>query len=166
MQAGAEGIIVTSSGCGVMLKEYGYIMRDDPRYAEDAQAVSNLTLDLCEVLAKENLSTIALADQAKTALHCPCTLTHGSRQSETLRAVLTRLGVRMTATRENHICCGSAGTYSIIQPNMSNQLLERKIQALSEDQPDRIVTANIGCQLHLASKADVPVSHWIELLDP
>lgn len=99
------------------------------------------------------------------AFHCPCTLQHAMKQNGVVEQVLTKAGIDLAATKDKHLCCGSAGTYSITQPEMSQKLLDNKLKALTVDNPVRIVTANIGCQLHLESKADVPVNHWIELLD-
>ena len=161
----AEAVISCSTGCGAMLKDYGFIMRDDPDYAAAASTVSAKTRDLAEVLADENLSALKVDTAAATALHCPCTLTHALRAHTALRQVLERLGVQLTATREDHLCCGSAGTYSLLQPELSQSLKARKLEALTGDAPERIVTANIGCQLHLATAARVPVRHWIEIVD-
>jgi glycolate oxidase iron-sulfur subunit len=165
LESGAECVVSTASGCGVMLKDYGQIMAHDPAYAESAKKVSEKSVDLCELLAKEDLSVFGKADDAPVALHCPCTLTHGQGLSATLRDVLQRAGIRLSRTEDDHLCCGSAGSYSILQPDMSKRLLEKKVRALTVDKPKEIVTANIGCQLHLATRAGVEVSHWIELLD-
>jgi len=164
IESGAERIVSSASGCTVMLKDYAKIMADDPDYAQAASRISELTLDLSEALSREDLSALAGTDRTPTALHCPCTLTHGLGLDEQLRDVLQRSGVQLTATRDDHLCCGSAGTYSILQPKISQQLLDNKLSALTMDKPDRIVTANVGCQLHLAAKSEVAVSHWIELL--
>ncbi len=161
----AEAVISCSTGCGAMLKDYGFLMRDDPDYAAAASTVSAKTRDLAEVLADENLSALKVDTAAATALHCPCTLTHALRAHTALRQVLERVGVQLTATREDHLCCGSAGTYSLLQPELSQSLKARKLEALTGDAPERIVTANIGCQLHLATAARVPVRHWIEIVD-
>lgn len=165
IEAGAEAVVSCSSGCGAMLKEYGHVMRDDPAYAALAQKVSDLTRDLSEVLADEDLAVLAGATSEKTALHYPCTLSHAIGAAPALRSVLERAGVELARTNEDHLCCGSAGTYSILQPELSGRLLRRKLAALTADRPDRIVTANIGCQLHIGGQAQVPVTHWIELLD-
>ena len=165
IDAGAEQIVSSASGCGVMLKDYGDVMADDPGYAEAARRVSEMTVDLCELLAREDLSPLAASATEPVALHCPCTLQHGLGLGSTLRDVLQRCGVRLAPTGDDHLCCGSAGTYSILQPELSQQLLAKKLQALGKGAPARIVTANVGCQLHLATKATVPVAHWIELLD-
>jgi glycolate oxidase iron-sulfur subunit len=107
----------------------------------------------------------ASTEKRATAVHCPCTLSHGQKQEGTVERILERAGVPLTATSEKHLCCGSAGTYSMFQPEISERLLNRKLAALSVGDPEQIVTANIGCQLHLGSRSAVPVKHWIELLD-
>jgi len=165
IDAGVEHIVSSASGCGVMLQDYGDIMRDDPDYAAAAARVSALVVDLCEVLHGEDLEPLRRSGAAPVALHVPCTLTHGLGLADQLRDVLKRCGLQLTETRDDHLCCGSAGTYSVLQPEMSGQLLENKLAALTLGQPSCIVTANVGCQLHLATRAAVPVRHWIELLD-
>ena len=162
---GAEAIVSAASGCGVMLKDYGEVMTDDPDYADTARKVSGLCLDLCELLAREDLSVLGQAQNDPVALHCPCTLTHGLGLGNILRDVLERSGVSLTPTQEDHLCCGSAGSYSVLQPDMSQRLLEKKLVALNIGKPRGIVTANVGCQLHLATQSQLQVSHWIELLD-
>ncbi|WP_020680435.1 glycolate oxidase subunit GlcF [Marinobacterium rhizophilum] len=167
IEAGAEAIVMTASGCGAMVQEYGHLLRSDPAYAEKARRVSELTRDLGEVLLQEDLSALGAngKDAGKVAFHCPCTLQHAMKQSGVVEQVLEKAGIELAKTRDKHLCCGSAGTYSILQPEMSQKLLKNKLEALTGDDPKRIVTANIGCQLHLESKADRPVQHWIELLD-
>jgi glycolate oxidase iron-sulfur subunit len=166
VEAGAEAVIMTASGCGVMVNDYGELLKSDPDYAAKASRISELVKDLSEVLDNEDLSAFAVvAHKSRTAVHCPCTLMHGQKLGGSLQRVLDKVGIPMTKTTEDHLCCGSAGTYSLLQPDMSQRLLKRKLRALSIDDPEQIVTANIGCQLHLGSQADVPVRHWIELLD-
>lgn len=166
IKAGAESLVMTASGCGAMVKDYGHLLRDDPVYAERAARVSELCKDLSEVLAAEDLAPLKLAQRnERVAFHCPCTLQHALQLSGVVEEILEKAGVELTKTKDKHLCCGSAGTYSILQPEMSQRLLKKKLTALTVDSPQRIVTANIGCQLHLGSKAEVPVQHWIELLD-
>ncbi|GAA0679978.1 glycolate oxidase subunit GlcF [Marinobacterium maritimum] len=167
IEAGCEAIVMTASGCGAMVQEYGHLLRHDPEYADKARRVSELTRDLGEVLLQEDLSLLKPpADSGKVAVHCPCTLQHAMKQSGVVEKLLKGAGFDLAQTRDGHLCCGSAGTYSILQSEMSQRLLDNKLKALTVDEPERIVTANIGCQLHLGSKAAVPVQHWIELLDP
>ncbi|TBW49245.1 glycolate oxidase subunit GlcF [Marinobacter halodurans] len=166
IEGGAEAIVMTASGCGAMVQDYGHLLRDDPDYAHKAARISALTRDLGEFLLQEDLSTLRPAGEpGKVAVHCPCTLQHAMKQNGVTEQVLRKVGIDLAETRDRHLCCGSAGTYSILQPEMSQRLLGNKLKALTIDNPDRIVTANIGCQLHLGSKADRPVQHWIELLD-
>jgi glycolate oxidase iron-sulfur subunit len=166
VEAGAEAIVSSASGCGVMIDEYGALLADDPAYADRARRISELARDLTEVVEAEDLEAFREStDKRATAVHCPCTLSHGQKRDGALERILDRVGIPLTATSEKHLCCGSAGTYSLLQPQISERLLERKLAALSTGNPEQIVTANIGCQLHLASRSDVPVKHWIELLD-
>ena len=165
IEAGAEAIIVTASGCGVQIKDYGHIMRDDEEYADKAKKVSDLTRDLCEVIARENLDNLQLKTEQRIAFHSPCTLQHGQQLNGQVEAILSGLGFKLSNVADSHLCCGSAGTYSILQPEISSRLLSNKLTALNNDHPDVIVTANVGCQLHLSTQSKQPVQHWIELLD-
>lgn len=166
IERGAEAVVVTASGCGEMVKQYGHLLQDDPGYAVRAARVSALARDLAEVLDAEDLSPLAPAARAgKVAVHCPCTLQHGQRLPGVVESILSRCGIALAATRDAHLCCGSAGSYSLLQPALSGKLRDNKLAALSVDEPALIATANVGCQLHLQSKAAVPVVHWIELLD-
>jgi len=166
IEAGAEALVMTASGCGAMVAEYGDLLRDDPDYAEKAARVSELCKDLSEILLAEDLAPLKLAERPeKVAFHCPCTLQHALQLNGVVEQVLEKAGVNLAKTKDKHLCCGSAGTYSVLQPKMSQQLLGNKLKALTVDSPSMIVTANIGCQLHLGSKAEVPVQHWVELLD-
>jgi len=166
IEAGAEAIVMTASGCGVMVRDYGKLLADDPRYAEKAARVAALTHDLSEVLAGENTSDLAFrVARTKVAFHSPCTLQHGQQLRGVIETLLQQAGYVLTPVADAHLCCGSAGTYSILQPSLSQQLLNNKLQALSAGDPEFIATANVGCQMHLQTRAGVPVRHWIELLD-
>ncbi|MBU7443061.1 glycolate oxidase subunit GlcF [Paraburkholderia fungorum] len=178
IEAGAEAIVQTASGCGAFVKEYGHLLRHDPRYASKAQRVSELTRDLVEVLANEPLdqlqanqlpagSATELSDQArqKIAFHCPCTLQHAQKLGGAVESVLQRLGFDLAAVPDAHLCCGSAGTYSITQPELAERLRNNKLDALESGKPEMIVTANIGCQTHLNGAGRTPVRHWIELVE-
>ncbi len=165
IEAGAEAIIITASGCGVMVKDYGYLLRDDPDYAEKAKTVAALAKDLSEVIAAEDLSLLNIKNNQRIAVHTPCTLLHGQQLNGLVERIFERVGISLSTVGDKHLCCGSAGTYSILQPALSTQLLNNKLAALNKDNPDIIVTANVGCQLHLCSSAQQPVKHWIELLD-
>lgn len=171
VEAGVEAIVMTASGCGAMLQDYGYALRHDANYAEKALKISELTKDVSEILQAEDLTLLSVINTAgsnssgKVAVHCPCTLQHAMQQGDAVESILGKVGIELVRTKDKHLCCGSAGTYSILQPEMSQKLLSNKLAALTGEQPDRIVTSNVGCQLHLESKASVPVQHWIELLD-
>ncbi len=166
IDAGAEAIVMTASGCGAMVQDYGHLLKDDPVYAQKAQKVSELCTDLGAFLLKQDLEKLKVTSSpGKVAFHCPCTLQHAMKQSGVVDQVLSKAGIELAQTKDKHLCCGSAGTYSILQPELSQRLLKNKLEALTIDKPDRIVTANIGCQMHLETKAQVPVQHWIELLD-
>ncbi|MFP3873109.1 MAG: glycolate oxidase subunit GlcF [Thiohalophilus sp.] len=166
IEAGAEAIVITASGCGAMVKEYGDLLKHDPAWAAQAARVSELTQDISEVLRDEDLSQLDNhSDYSKVAFHSPCTLQHGQQLNGVVETILQNAGFTLTQVPDAHLCCGSAGTYSILQPVLSQQLLDNKLVALQSDEPDVIATANIGCQMHLASKAGKPVRHWIELLD-
>ena len=166
IKAGAEAIVMTASGCGAMIQDYGHLLKDDPVYAKKAEKVSELCTDLGAFLLTQDLEKLKVSgNPGKVAFHCPCTLQHAMQQSGVVDQVLRKAGIELAQTKDKHLCCGSAGTYSILQPELSQRLLKNKLEALTIDKPDRIVTANIGCQMHLETKAQVPVQHWIELLD-
>jgi glycolate oxidase iron-sulfur subunit len=168
LDAGAETIVMTASGCGVMVKDYGWLLRTDPAYAEKAARISAATKDISEVLIAERdaLSALSAPPSAKKiAYHPPCTLQHGQKLSGSVEALLTDAGFELTPVAEKHLCCGSAGTYSILQPEIANQLKTRKLGNLQAGQPELIATANIGCLTHLQSGSSIPVRHWVELLD-
>lgn len=167
IEQGAEAIVITASGCGTVVKEYGILLQHDPDYAEKAAKVSALTKDISEVLLHETLpkTTTTTAAKTKVAFHSPCTLQHGQQLAGVVESILQNAGFELCHVADAHLCCGSAGTYSILQASLSKQLLKNKVQALSAEQPDIIATANIGCQLHIATGADIPVVHWVELLE-
>jgi len=165
VQAGAEAIVQTASGCGAFVKDYRHMLRDDPAYAEKAAKISALTKDLVEVMRAEPLEKLGACTSVKLAFHCPCTLQHAQKLGGAVESVLTRLGFNLTAVPDSHLCCGSAGTYSITQPELSKQLRDNKMNALESGAPEVIATANIGCQTHLASAGRTPVKHWIELIE-
>ncbi len=166
IEAGAEAIVITASGCGMMVKEYGELLKHDPAYAKQAARVSELAKDISEVLRDEDLSGFdGKSSYNKIAFHSPCTLQHGQQLNGVVESILQNAGFTLTNVPDSHLCCGSAGTYSILQPQLSQQLLDNKLTALQHGEPDVIATANIGCQMQLASKAGIPVKHWVELLD-
>lgn len=168
IEEGAEAIIMTASGCGAMVKEYAELLAHDPDYAEKSKRVSELCKDISEILINEDLLTLISSNATKKqriAVHSPCTLQHAQKITGVIEKILQQAGYALAEIADSHLCCGSAGTYSILQPELSQQLLANKLSSLQKGEPDYIVTANIGCQLHLESKATVPVKHWIELLD-
>ncbi len=165
IEAGAEAIVTTASGCGVVVKDYAAYLRDDPAYGAKATRVNALARDVSEVLAAEDLSKFITPANTRIAFHAPCTLQHGQKLAGKVEAILQRCGYVLTPVPDAHLCCGSAGTYSILQAQLAQRLLADKLSALHSGAPSLIATANIGCQLHLATQAQVPVKHWIELLD-
>ncbi|MGD8907786.1 MAG: glycolate oxidase subunit GlcF [Chromatiales bacterium] len=166
IEAGVEAIIITASGCGALVKEYGHLLRNDPRYAEKAAQVSALTRDIGELLATEDLRPLGIDGRSRPiAFHAPCTLQHGQKLPGLVEGILVKLNYRLVPVADSHLCCGSAGTYSILQAELSQKLLTQKLSHLCAGGPELIATANIGCQLHLASQSVIPVRHWIELLD-
>jgi glycolate oxidase iron-sulfur subunit len=164
-----EAIVMNASGCGVTVKEYGHILQDDPQYAEKAKKISDLTKDLSELLPDlvEKLQGKVSAKAAQqVAFHPPCTLQHGQQLRGGVEQHLGALGFKINvASCEAHLCCGSAGTYSVLQPEIAYQLRDRKLGHLSEMNPEVIVSANIGCIAHLQSGTQTKVLHWVELLD-
>lgn len=164
IEQGAEAVVMTASGCGAMVREYGFLMRDDPDYADKAKKISDLTRDISEVLAGEDLKGIKLRERPKVAFHSPCTLQHGQQIKGVVEKILTGAGCELTPVPDAHLCCGSAGTYSILQPEISGKLKTNKLRALHSGGPQCIVTANIGCLTHLEPGATVPVKHWVQLL--
>ncbi|MGD8275588.1 MAG: glycolate oxidase subunit GlcF [Thiohalocapsa sp.] len=166
----AEAILVTASGCGAMVKDYGHHLKDDPAYAHKAARVSELTRDPSELLTAADLAQLPTPVEPgvpqRIAFHPPCTLQHGQGLMGRVEALLRDAGFELLPVRDAHSCCGSAGTYSILQAELSGQLRARKLDALQQGGPALIATANVGCQTHLAGAADVPVVHWLELFDP
>lgn len=165
VESGCEAIMISASGCGTVVRDYGVHLAHDSAYATKAARISALAHDIGEILAKEDLTPLGTLPAQRVAFHAPCTLQHGQKLPNLVEPILTRLGVTLTQIPDSHLCCGSAGTYSILQPQLSQQLLRNKVSALHSDQPQVIATANVGCQLHLATAAGVPVKHWIELID-
>jgi len=176
IEAGAQAIASTASACAAMVGEYGSLLRDDPRYAARAARVSELVRDISEILAAERATLEGLLQPplpaqgpragggTRVAFHSPCTLQHALRIRDAVEPLLAAAGCALTAVPDSHLCCGSAGTYSLLEPQLSSQLLERKVRALQTGSPDLIVTANIGCLLQLRDGTTTPVLHWIELL--
>jgi glycolate oxidase iron-sulfur subunit len=158
-----EAIVMTASGCGVTVKEYGHLLEADREYRGRAERVSEMTRDLAEILDPQALP--AGAYRGRVAFHAPCTLQHGQQIHGKVEALLARVGYELVPVRDAHLCCGSAGTYSLLQPEIANELRTRKLAALQEGAPQAIATANIGCLAHLQEPTSTPVRHWIELVD-
>jgi glycolate oxidase iron-sulfur subunit len=168
VEAGAEAIVMTASGCGVTVKEYGHLLAHDPAYAAKAQRISALTKDLSELLpAYETELQRKLAGKIskRVAWHPPCTLQHGQQIRGKVEGLLRALGVDVQLCADSHLCCGSAGTYSVLQPELAYQLRDNKLAKLQATGAEMIVSANIGCLTHLQSGTEMPVTHWIELVD-
>jgi len=174
LDGGAEAIVMTASGCGVTVKEYGHLLKHDPAYTDKAARISAATKDVSEVLLAEQEQLKELLRKAgggrnstsvKLAFHSPCTLQHGQRITGVVETMLTMAGFELTPVPDRHLCCGSAGTYSLLQKEISGKLLKNKITALESGQPSCIATANIGCLSHLQTGTEVTVKHWVELLD-
>ncbi|MBS0416614.1 MAG: glycolate oxidase subunit GlcF [Proteobacteria bacterium] len=158
-----EAIVINASGCGAMVKDYGHLLSDDPAYATKANRIVESTRDIAEFLA--GCSVPAAPRAQRVAFHPPCTLQHGQKIRGQVETLLRSLGAELVPVRDAHLCCGSAGTYSILQTELSQELRERKIDALQESVPEVILSANIGCIAHLQGGTEIPVRHWIEWLD-
>jgi glycolate oxidase iron-sulfur subunit len=164
--------VFTASGCGTQLLDYAHLLQDDPAYALKAARVALLARDVSEVIGAERDSLLRLiaehpdsAQAAPIAFHSPCSLQHGLKIRGSVEALLGAAGFTLTAVADAHLCCGSAGAYSVLQPAIGTQLRDNKLSALTAGEPAAIATANIGCLAHLQSGTRVPVRHWIELLD-
>ncbi len=166
IEAGAEAIVSTASACGVMIKDYGHLLAADSDYAEKAARVSALCVDVSEFLAKEDLTLFENSQSKKISFHAPCTLQHGQKITGKVESILSNIGYDLIDYNDAHLCCGSAGTYSILQKNISTQLLSNKLDNLLTSEPDIIATANIGCLLHMRSGTETPVKHWLQLINP
>ncbi len=170
VEAGIEAIVVTASGCGVQVREYGHILADDAVYAKKAEKISALCRDPADIILAEGARVRELlgplrADRGKLAFHSPCTLQHGLKIKGVIETYLEAAGYELVPVADSHLCCGSAGTYSVLQPELSARLRDNKLAALSQASPRVIATANIGCLTHLQSGSVLPVRHWVELID-
>jgi len=168
VEAGAEAIVMNASGCGAMVKEYGYLLRNDPQYAQKAERITALTRDLAEILPERVEPLKARMKQRakdRVAFHPPCTLQHGQKIRGVVEGMLHAFGAEVLPFGESHLCCGSAGTYSVLQPDLAYRLRDRKLGNLQAPKPDVILSANVGCISHLQSGTETPVEHWIEWLD-
>ena len=166
LDEGYEAIVISASGCGVMAKDYVHLLSDDTEYAELAKEVSGNVFDLVEIIAREVPGDYKIdSKHKKVAFQAPCTLQHGQQIKGQVESILQQVGYQLCEVENEHLCCGSAGTYSLLQSEISQKLKKQKLQSLLKNQPDVICSANIGCQMHLAPDSPVSVKHWIELLD-
>jgi len=161
---GLEGIVITASGCGAMFKDYPHLLRNDELYKSKAELVASKTFDLTEVINTNELKTKIKCSQSTIAVHTPCTLQHAQKLPSNIENILSACGYQLSPIKDKHLCCGSAGTYSITQPKLSEKLREQRLTGLMLAQPNLIVTANIGCLHHLNAGSSVPVRHWIEVI--
>jgi len=159
-----EAIVISESGCGNFVKEYSYLLKDDATYSAKMERIQILTKDLSEVLCKEELSRFNSKTPQTLAFQAPCTLQHGQGIKGSVEKILTSLGHTLTPVADGHLCCGSAGSYSILQRELSLELRERKLKNLHSGSPTVIASANIGCISHLRGGTETPVKHWVELL--
>jgi glycolate oxidase iron-sulfur subunit len=162
---GLDAIVVTASGCGITLKDYGFMLRDDPAYAEKAAWVSALAKDISELLAAIELPPMATPEPLVVAYHPACSLQHGQKLTDAPIRLLEAAGFTVRTPGDAHLCCGSAGTYNILQPQIAGQLGDRKVETLEQLKPDVIATGNIGCAVQIGVRTPTPVVHTVELLD-
>jgi glycolate oxidase iron-sulfur subunit len=168
VQAGAEAIVVTASGCGTTVEDYGRLLRDDPAYAERAARIAALARDVSQVVAAEREAFRALFEGAaptRLAFHSPCSLQHGLKISGVVESILGDAGFTLTPVPDGHLCCGSAGTYSLLHAQIANRLRDDKVKALESGAPAEIATANIGCLSHIGGGTRLPIRHWIEVVE-
>jgi glycolate oxidase iron-sulfur subunit len=169
VESGVEGIVVTASGCGVQVRDYGHVLADDAVYADKAARISALCRDPAEVISAERAGLLAVLGsqpgRGKLAFHSPCTLQHGLNIRGVAEELLVAAGYELTPVADGHLCCGSAGTYSLLQPELSKRLRDNKLAALTAGSPATVATANIGCLSHLQAGSVLPVRHWVELID-
>jgi glycolate oxidase iron-sulfur subunit len=166
LSAGLDAVIVNASGCGTTVKDYGFMLREDPTYADKAASIAGLAQDVTEVVGVLGLGPVApVAEGRRVAYHSACSLQHGQRIHAQPKALLTQAGFETVEVPEGHLCCGSAGTYNLLQPEIAGQLRRRKLDNIAKTEPDLVAAGNIGCITQLAPGCDVPVVHTVELLD-
>ncbi len=162
VEQGVEAIVITASGCGVHLKDYGYLLREETEYAAKAKTISGLAKDLSEYISEFDLDKVSKPNCANIAFQNPCTLQHGQQLNGLTEKILTKLGFELLEIENAHLCCGSAGVYSLLQKEISKKLQTEKIKNLEKKKPELILTANIGCLQHLQQVSSVPIKHWVE----
>jgi glycolate oxidase iron-sulfur subunit len=172
IERGCEAVVVTASGCGAMVKEYGYHLALELAYAAKAARIADLAKDVSEIIVGERAKLLSLLAPAasrvpprRVAYHPPCSLQHAQKLRGDVESLLGELGVTLVPVADTHLCCGSAGSYSLFQPEISARLLKNRLAALTRNAPEEIVTANVGCQVHIQSSTPLRVRHWIELVD-
>jgi glycolate oxidase iron-sulfur subunit len=164
-KGGLDAIVITASGCGTTIKDYGYMLRLDPAYAEKAARVSALAKDVTEYLTSLDLPEPTVRPGLAVAYHSACSMQHGQKLTRQPKDLLTRAGFVVKEPREGHLCCGSAGTYNILQPEISARLRERKVKNIAATGADVVATGNIGCMTQIADRAGMPIVHTVALLD-
>ena len=162
---GVDAIIITTSGCGTTVKDYGHMLRDDPAYAEKAKMISALAKDVTEYLSTLDLPKAETGEGIRLAYHSACSMQHGQKIKDEPKNLLSSAGFNVVDVPEGHLCCGSAGTYNILQSEISNKLKDRKVRNIEKMKPDLIATGNIGCITQISSGTDIPIIHTIELLN-
>ena len=162
---GLDHVVINTSGCGTTLKDYGFMLRDDPILAEDAATVSALSRDISEILAELALTPRGSTPKLKVAYHSACSLQHGQRVTKAPMNVLRAVGYEVVGVPEAHLCCGSAGTYNLLQPEIADQLKVRKAANIAKTRPDVVAAGNIGCIVQISSATPIPVVHTVELVD-
>jgi glycolate oxidase iron-sulfur subunit len=171
LQQGAEALVMTASGCGAFVREYAHVLGDDPHYADKARRIAAMTFDVSEIVLREKervlqlLGTAPPGSAGRLAFQPPCTLQHGQKVRGVTEEILRAAGYALTPVEDSHLCCGSAGSYSVLQPELAYKLRDNRLAALTAGEPQAIVSANIGCLTHLQGGTDLPVRHWIEVLD-
>ncbi len=163
--AGLDAIVINASGCGTMVKDYGFLLRGDPEWADRARRISTLAKDVSEVMAAIGLKPPEREAGLTVAYHSACSMQHGQKLDKPPRDLLRAAGFRLREIPEGHLCCGSAGTYNILQPELAERLLARKIRNIESTAPDLVAAGNIGCIAQLARGTRLPVLHTVELLD-
>ena len=162
---GLDAIVINASGCGTTVKDYGFMFRTDPAIREDAARVSALTKDITEYLTMLTLMPATRQTDLKVAYHSACSMQHGQKITALPKDLLTQAGFKVVSPAEGHLCCGSAGTYNLLQPEMADTLKARKVKNIEKTKPDLIAAGNIGCIQQIASGTDIPITHTVELLD-
>ena len=162
---GLDHIVINTSGCGTTMKDYHWMLREDAGVADDAKTVSGMARDVSEILAELAIAPRVDTPKLRVAYHSACSLQHGQRITMTPMDVLRQAGFEVVGVPEGHICCGSAGTYNLLQPDIANQLKARKVANIIKTKPDVIAAGNIGCMVQIGSGTDIPVVHTVELVD-